>query len=534
MCIAISIHAQDWKTYPYSPEGSILTFPNDEGRHASEPVEWWYVIGHVVGEETGTNYSFMLTYFYADQPPYNGFRILNLSNDDTGEFYDETQPLVYDILSEDSLNIKAKIGFNPFFPTGIESWKNKVDEKGRAIPFEYSIEAKAANGALNIELVSTKRPLILGGDGKFDQGLTNYTYYYSQTGNTIEGALTFKGLTENVTGTGWIDRQYGTFNPYSGEKYEWFCLQLDNGMDINVWSLFTFDNKLPDNDKYKHISVYVDDDSSYTTTDFELERLAYAFTDDMMKCYSQKWRLTSPHNDIDLTFDALHSGTEVNITAINMRFYEGASTVQGKVNGINVNGQGFAELLHAYEHPVIEIYEAENPSVDRVHPIRWSVENKDDGRPLFFDLSYAADYHSVFQTIATGLMDTFYVWSDLDVPNGQNCKLKVFAYSIDTTLHSETISDKDFVVDVATSVQNNMRTDVRCFPNPAKDVLYVSSSTHKIQSYSVFDMGGRKILKEIIEPVNGFNIKTDALRPGIYVIKVNTLSGNNVVRFVKN
>ena len=36
--------AQAWKVYPYTPSTtptSQISFPTDEGRHSSEPVEWW-------------------------------------------------------------------------------------------------------------------------------------------------------------------------------------------------------------------------------------------------------------------------------------------------------------------------------------------------------------------------------------------------------------------------------------------------------------------------------------------------------------
>lgn len=53
--------AQTWKNYPYAPQGSLITFPADEGWHPSEPVEWWYTCGHLTGDSTGNSYSYMLT-----------------------------------------------------------------------------------------------------------------------------------------------------------------------------------------------------------------------------------------------------------------------------------------------------------------------------------------------------------------------------------------------------------------------------------------------------------------------------------------
>jgi len=53
LLVNVSYLAQTWKTYPYTPTGSQVSFPLDEGRHTNEPSEWWYTIGHVVGATTG-------------------------------------------------------------------------------------------------------------------------------------------------------------------------------------------------------------------------------------------------------------------------------------------------------------------------------------------------------------------------------------------------------------------------------------------------------------------------------------------------
>ncbi len=94
-------------------------------------------------------------------------------------------------------------------------------------------------GGITLDATSRKRPLIPGGDGLFDQGATSYTYYYSLTDILLEGSLSFEESSEEISGTAWIDRQYGSFNPNTGEAYEWFYLQLSNGMDLNIWNLFT-------------------------------------------------------------------------------------------------------------------------------------------------------------------------------------------------------------------------------------------------------------------------------------------------------
>lgn len=127
-----SMTAQSWKSYPHHQSGSVIHFPADEGRHPTEPTEWWYTIGHLTGDSTGNQYSYMLTYFYYPKMSYDGFRILTVSNETTGKFYDQTLPCNYTNLSADSLNIQA----DPFGGSP-EEWKNTTDSSGHAEPFQY-------------------------------------------------------------------------------------------------------------------------------------------------------------------------------------------------------------------------------------------------------------------------------------------------------------------------------------------------------------------------------------------------------------
>ena len=107
--LPLTLFAQSWKTYPYHQAGSVLNFPADEGHHPDEPIEWWYTNARVTGLETGTEYSFMLTYFYYPAFTFQGFRIFNLANEDTGEFFDETRACTYPLLAQDHLEIQADL-----------------------------------------------------------------------------------------------------------------------------------------------------------------------------------------------------------------------------------------------------------------------------------------------------------------------------------------------------------------------------------------------------------------------------------------
>ena len=515
---------QDWKTYPYTPAGSLVSFPVDEGRHAAEPIEWWYVSGHIVGETSGNEYSFMYTFFSYPDSGFDGFRILNITDHSDGSFYQDVKPLNYTILSTTGFDIEADI-----FLGGIEFWRNLEDGSNNPIPFEYELFASTPSATLDIELETTKRPLILSDDGYLDQGSVNYTYYYSQTENNVTGSFTFNGTTENITGIAWIDRQYGNFNPLTGEQYEWFSLKLSNGMDINLWNIFTPEDTIPDTPEYRILSAYVNESTQYTESDFEIERLQFFCTPDEVNCYSKEWRLTSTTNNLDLTVVALFETTEVQLP---FRFFEGALSITGTVNGIPVTGEGFAELLHYYEHPDVTITSPTGGVYDVSLPISWDLNNPDDGRPIFYDLEYSIDNQNTFLPIVSGLTDTSYLWSSPPINENDEVWFRITAYSIDGTLTSTTISDSSSTATLNASAIH--LSDVRLFPNPASKQLHLQfSNTISEISYEIMDISGKMVTRNTARSAALIDIDVSDLADGIYFLRVQLDGIEDYLKFIK-
>lgn len=459
---AIALPAQEWKTYPCHEEGSQIYFPDDEGWHPEEPIEWWYTTAQLTGERTGNEYSVMLTYFYFPTFISEGFRIFNVANETAGIFFDETLPCNYPTLAEDHLEIRAEL------PGGaLEEWTTRKDEEGELMPFQYTIAAAGQNGAINLNYNTVKRPLMVGGDGFLPQGADSYTYYYSQTGIDVSGILTVGDISEPVSGTAWIDRQYGTTNPLQSEPWEWFSMQLSNGMDINLWNLFTDDNQIPDTITFKFLSAYIDDSTSVTTGNFSLERLGYVWMPDGKVAYARQWRLRAEEPSMDLVITLRNSDHEVRLP---FRFYEGATRIEGTVEGQPVSGRGFAELLHHYENPEIEILTpAGKPLWNPSDPITWRLLNPDDGRPVQYDVAVSTDNRLTYIPVAEGLTDTAFYWDPLGFPADSLYWIRVTGNSVDRTLAG--IAETEMAVALTTSSfrlsQETLR--FRVFPNPTSD-----------------------------------------------------------------
>jgi predicted secreted hydrolase len=481
-----SFASQNWKTYPYHQDGSVLNFPDDEGWHPSENVEWWYTVAHVKGDSTGKEYSFMLTYFYYPYYGFDGFRIFNLADDSSGKFYTEMKPCIYDNISKDYLDIKASV-----FGGDLEEWTTLKDSTAKLTPFRYHLAAISSDGSIDVYYNSLKRPLMVGGTGFLFQGKYGYSYYYSQTKLDVKGVITLNGISENISGTSWIDKQWGQINPSEGEKYEWFCVQLSNDMDLIFYNIFTDNNKIPDTSNYRMCSIYINDSTDIMTTEFELKRLKYSYMPESGNCYSQKWSFK--YENIDLIITTVHNNSEV---LLPFEFFEGSTTVEGKVNDVPVTGVGFAELLHTYEKPDIKLI-APKGEVEwsEAKPVIWQVNNPDEGRPLYYDIEIIPK-DSLTQILRERkLKDTVYYWNTTGYGLDTELNIKITAYSCDSLLTGTAESENPIKI-IATGVDDNIKefTGINIYPNPVsgKSAIKFELRKPEIVNIKIIDMFGRE------------------------------------------
>jgi len=517
------LYAQWWKSYPYHQEGSLIYFPRDEGSHpefeTGSGTEWWYVNMHLQGQTTKRNYSAMAAYF-----SYN-FRIFNVTDETNNDFLSFTDFGLLNV-SEENLDLKFTL-----LTGGTEHWITKADSLGQLLPFQYRLQVGNDDNNIYLDLDAQKPPLIIGSDGLITIG-TEDSYYYSQTQLAVTGSLTFMGNTEPVNGIAWIDHQYGPFYvaPGSEESYEWFSLQLDNGMDINLWNIFTGDNKIPNDDSHRICSIYIDDQKQDTTSTFSLERLAFwKYTNGYY--FSSGWRFFDPIHKIDLTITPLFQDQVVPFFLL--PFWEGSCHINGIVDGDSVDGHAFAELLHIYKPPVITVISPNGGELwDGSQPVTWRLEHPDDGNPLHYDLFYKAGNDTQYFPIITGIIDTTFIWDVSELAPMDSLKIKVFGYSIDSTITGTDISDGMFSIAQPTTVEKCDNLDLNSYklcqnyPNPFNTITAISYQLAAFSQVelSVYDMIGTRIKTLVNENQDkgNYQIQFDAtdLASGMYFYKL--------------
>jgi len=90
---------------------------------------------------------------------------------------------------------------------------------------------------------------------------------------------------------------------------------------------------------------------------------------------------------------------------------------------------------------------------------------------------------------------------------------------------------EDYTVNIVSSGRGDLPgtkdliTDIKLYPNPAKDILYISNTTN--EDYRIFDMGGKLINSAKLERGS---VNVSGLIKGAYMIQI----GETSRRFIKN
>jgi hypothetical protein len=172
-------YAQTWQTYPYSPAGSVLSFPTDEGSHAASittKTEWWYINLHLIGlAPQYKEYDVMLCYFST-----GNMRIFNISSG--GTFKSNVLQAYPRFIS-----LPNKWDFTYSVPAQISDnsiWTYPTDNK--TFKYNFNSQDPTNNDLLNVTVTSNRAPLIVGKNGFIALGNHgDSSFYYSLTNMNV-------------------------------------------------------------------------------------------------------------------------------------------------------------------------------------------------------------------------------------------------------------------------------------------------------------------------------------------------------------
>ncbi len=319
-----------------------FVFPQDHGPHPEYALEWWYYTGNLQTSE-GRRFGYELTFFRrgvgtgggarsskwaTEQIYFAHFALTDVEND---EFY------AFERYSRDALGLAGAVG-SPF-RVWIEDWSASGMEGG-VLPMRL----RASDEGVEIDLVlDSEKPIVLHGEGGYARkgsGSGEASYYYSMTRMPTTGVLSVGSRSYQVSGSSWLDREWSSAQLSEDHiGWDWFALQLSDGREIMYYQLRPRDGAGNGFD----LGTLVGADGSYSAlgaSDVSIEALDQ-WQSPIGGTYPSRWRLRIPREELDIEITPYIRDQELDTL---IRYWEGAVSVRGTIEGRPVEGSGYVEL----------------------------------------------------------------------------------------------------------------------------------------------------------------------------------------------
>ncbi len=323
-------------------EGRVLSFPQDHGKHPSFETEWWYFTGNLTSADR--KWGTQLTFFrrslfdknvngsssWSVRDLYPGhFAITDITGGNFfhSEIISREGPGLADAAS-DHLSVRVK------------DWRASMD--GGAITL------RAVDGPYEIDLSLTpEKPLILHGNNGFSvkgNDPDQASYYYSFTRLKAEGALVFNGSRFKVTGSMWMDHEFGSSILTPDQVgWDWFSLQFDNGTELMAFYL-----RRKDGANEKPFATFVDrlgKPTHLSGSSVSIKAGGSWVSPSTKAKYPNKWTIEIPEKKLRIIVSPAIKDQELsNLKSTQTSYWEGAVVATGVVDGEAVQGTGYVEL----------------------------------------------------------------------------------------------------------------------------------------------------------------------------------------------
>jgi predicted secreted hydrolase len=335
-------------SFRLAQEGYRYEFPRDHGSHDAFRTEWWYYTGHLETAE-GRRFGFELTFFRRaiapDQVKTHPSRwsvdqlyLAHLAvTDVTGQRFHFSDRIS-----------RAGLGKAGADPTHLRVWLDQWRaESAGGTGDQQKLEAKADGVALALTLTPAK-PLVIHGErgiSKKGAAVGQASHYYSFTSLTTAGTLTIGTETYRVTGSSWMDHEFGSADLGADlAGWDWFSIQLAGNRELMIYRLRHTDGTsdaassgtlvFPDG-RTQHLSA----------SDIQLTPLDTWTSPTSHATYPHRWRVSIPSLGLSLNLTPLLADQELRTTrSTQVTYWEGAVAVEGTERDQAIKGQGYVEL----------------------------------------------------------------------------------------------------------------------------------------------------------------------------------------------
>lgn len=338
---------EDAAAFAQADGASPLDFPEDHGPHPDYRIEWWYLTANLEdaqGEPLGLQWTLFRQALTPpderpDPAPWNADQVwmahLGISRGATHVAAER-----FARSHSQHANGQAGVSAAPF-EAWIDDWVLKSPEDAN---FEdFTLSAYSGEGADRFGYALTleaQGPLVQHGENGFNAKTVDGqgSRYYSQPFLQITGQVTLNGETREVSGQGWLDREWSSqlLTPEQ-TGWDWFSLHLNDGRKLMAYRLrgggeaggdYAFAHLISADGQTELIGA-----DRVTLTPLETQSVAGR---DM----PTRWSLTLPEADMQLTVEARHPNRWMPTT---VPYWEGDVVVRQADTLENV-GVGYLEM----------------------------------------------------------------------------------------------------------------------------------------------------------------------------------------------
>ena len=314
-----------------------MSLPEDEAPHETS-VEWWYFNGFLWDEE-GNEYSFHYVTFQSATLPIGTPHLLHATlGDHGGEVH----------LSEERGTLAQLDPQAPSVDVEAEGWVMRGDGESYVLGFDVE------DRALELVAASHREAVLHDSTGLVSLGEAGDTYYYSRTRMEYDGWLEDEEGSREVSGTGWMDHQWGEISRVD-VGWDWVNLQLEDGSDLMVAVVWRPTDGVTEGagpvewDRVAAYATYVARGGEVAHVPGEgvaLEATGTWRSPETDIEYPMGWRLEVEPLELELALTPVLEQAEFTAGAIlPVVYWEGAVTAEGLHGDAEVSGRGFVELV---------------------------------------------------------------------------------------------------------------------------------------------------------------------------------------------
>lgn len=336
-----------WKS---AARGRPIVLPRDHASHPEYKLEWWYYTGNLDGPQ-GERFGFQLTFFRVGVDPSPANRSRWAIRDLYMAHLAVTDAQGNRFLHAERLN-RGGPGWAGAdvdrYRVWNETWEGSLDGRAHRLKaMGMSVGTNPVRFGLDLTLDETLPPALHGDGGYSQKGAdpNNASHYYSLPRMPTRGAITIGARTWQVTGSSWMDHEFGTSFLEPGQTgWDWLAIQLTDGRSLMLY-------------RFRRSDERVDPQSSGTLIDADGRTRPVVFDHVTLEpgrtwtspasqaTYPVEWRVSLPRERLDLRVAAILDDQELRTPeSTGVTYWEGAINVRGTADGTPVTGRGYLEM----------------------------------------------------------------------------------------------------------------------------------------------------------------------------------------------